>query len=178
MSHYFAFEWPAGIPLPTFWAGITLFLGALAAFLVVRKFGPLQSEALNQLAGAYKQQIVATQETLAMQKEHYEMEITDCQSEREKMRIERDDYRTKLHTEKEQHQATILQVTELHQRPNVDKVYESLERNFDQQTQTLRQIQQSLEKHDASIQERMDHFSQPIVQACAEMVSELKKRPV
>lgn len=135
-------------------------------FVVAQKFGPMKNEALQEVVGAYKEQIKANLGLLEMQKAHYEMELGD-------LKTERDTYRTSLHTEKEAHQAILLTVADLQSRPNLDKVYEGQQSFFKTNTDCMQAIMETLKEHDDSIEERTKKIIEPVVNVCAEIVQAL-----
>lgn len=166
-------EWLNHVPMPTFWAGIALLAGAMATYMVVRRFGPLQAVALENLVGLYEKQIEAHSKTLEMQKSHYENELGRHQAAEERIRDERDSYRNKLDTEKELHKATTLIVAELQARPSVDQVYAGQQEFFAANTKALEGISKSINDHDASIEERTKLIVQPVHDMCQAVVEAL-----
>lgn len=163
-------EWASRLPMPTIWAGVSLVLGALITLFVVwsvnRKFGPLQKTALTGLVEAQKAQVALTRESLVMQKDHYELELSE-------MKKERDNYRAALHSEKEAHQAVLLTVADLQARPNVDKVYDGQQTFFQKNTETMQAILNLIREHDSTIEERTLKIIEPVQLMCAEVVRAL-----
>lgn len=151
---------------PAIFAVIGLLVGGAVMFWVTKKFGPMRSDALNEVVGAYKLQITANKELLEMQKAHYEIELDD-------MKKERDSYRTNLHAEKQAHQAVLLTVADLQSRPNVDKVYEGQQAFFAENTKAMHAILQMIRDHDYSIEARTIKIIQPVQDMCAEVVRAL-----
>lgn len=158
------------LPVPTIWAGIALVFGSVTTFAVMyrinSKFGPLQSQALNSLVEVQKAQITATTETLKMQKDHYELEMGELKGERE-------DYKAKLHEEKNLHQAALLLVAELQARPDVDRVYKEQQTFFTQMASTMKSIQTSIAEHDKGLEQRTAKIVEPVQQMCSEVVKAL-----
>lgn len=157
---------------PVMWGVVCGTFGCLSTivvvFLVARKYNPMQSAALTGLVAVYEKQIAANERALIMQRDHYTLEIDD-------MKSERDNYRQKLHDEKDAHNALVLTVAELQARPNVDKVYESQQQFFITNTKTLDAIHHSIQLHDSSIEERTKKIVAPVVAVCERLVLALGK---
>lgn len=151
---------------PAIWATIGLLAGGGVMFIVAQKFGPMKNEALQEVVGAYKEQIVANRGLLEMQKSHYEIELSD-------LKVERDNYRTALHGEKEAHQATLLTVADLQSRPNLDKVYEGQQAFFEKNTDCMQAILEALQEHDSGIEDRTKQIIEPVVKVCEQIVAAL-----
>ena len=128
---------------PALWLAIGLVISAIVSYVVARRFTPIYAETVKDMANLHKGMV-----------DSYKVQI-------EELKCERNDYREKLHTEKGDHQNTLLALTELQARPNVDQVYKGQQEFFtkmsghmDQQTKTMQLIHDSLKEHDQGIEKR------------------------
>ena len=146
---------------PAIWASIGAASALIIGYIFARKLSPAFSSAATDLAKVYKLQIDAHKEALEMQRRHYQEELDHERNRYNVIAAERDDYRQKLHGEKDAHQATTLQLAELNARPNVDQVYRGQQTFFskmtgfmEEQTKTMQAIHKSIIEHDKGIEER------------------------
>ncbi len=150
------------IKFPAIWASIGLLAGFACMFWITKKFGPMRSDALNEVVGAYKAQIEAqialakTQAeqymtTLRMQKDHWAEELL-------KLEKERDDYRNKLHDANGSCNTFQLRVQELEMRPSLELVQTEQQSFYRDMSNTLKGIATSMKHHDDKSQERFERL--------------------
>jgi len=139
---------------PAIWMAIGLIVSAIVAYLVAKKFTPIMVSTVGDIADMHKTMV-----------ESYKVQIAE-------FKIERNDYRDKLHEEKQAHQATLLLLTDLQARPNVDQVYKGQQDFFqrmsghmDEQTKTMKLIHESIVKHDQGVEKRAKEVVSQIVSA-------------
>jgi len=142
-------------------------------FFVMLKFGPMRHQAQTELIDAYKEKDKVTKDLLVMQKDHYDNELSEIKNEKE-------DYKTKLHAEKEAHQATLFTVADLQARPNVDKVYQGQQEFFQKNTDCMQMLLKTseamfntLQEHDKGIEERTKAIIQPVIDVCEQIAKAL-----
>jgi preprotein translocase subunit SecD len=147
---------------PAIWATLGLLVGGGVMFWVTKKFGPMRNDALNEVIGAYKEQVKAqialsatqaeqNMATLTMQKDHWAEELA-------KMEKERNNYRNDLHAEREIHNAAKLKVQELEMRPSLELVQTEQQSFYRDMTNTLKGIAESMKLHDDKSQERFEEL--------------------
>lgn len=68
---------------------------------------------------------------------------------------ERDDYRTKLHNERELHNAAKLRIQEMELRPDVTALFKASEAFYTEQTKAMSSLVASFQQHDRMVNERM-----------------------
>lgn len=159
-------EWLSHLPVPTIWAGISFILGVgltgIAYHLVLKRYGPLQTKVLEGLSKAndklvdtQTKQLAMMERTLQMQKEHYEIELTECKKERQ-------EYKDTLHAKRDEWQveSTKMQllIAELEGRPNMTALNTTLEKVV----MLIETVSANLDKHDKSIDLRMQQFVKTI----------------
>lgn len=164
---------------PAIWASFGLLVGGAAMFLVTKKFGPMRSDALNEVVGAYKEQVKAqiglsqTQAeqhmlSLKMQKDHWSEELA-------KLEKERDVYRTTLHKERgelgTENTMLKLKVQELEMRPSVELIQTEQQSFYREMLGTMKEIGTALHAHDEGIDERM----RPLQDACTQTANGMKE---
>lgn len=160
---------------PALWASFGLIVGGLCMFLVTKKFGPMRSDALNEVVGAYKEQVKAqialssTQAeqhmaSLRMQKDHWAEELS-------KLEKERDDYRAKLHDQNNVANALALRVQELELKPSVEIIQTEQQSFYREMLKTMKEIGTALHAHDEGIDDRM----KPLQDACTETARGMKE---
>ncbi len=111
-------------------------ISAIIMIMVMLRFGPFQSVALKGLVEIQRESINAHERALAAQKAHCDSEIVD-------LKCERDDYRNKLHDEKQLSQKYLLDMTELKGRPD----FSDLKKMLDDHSQILRDIMRAFDEH-------------------------------
>jgi hypothetical protein len=151
---------------PAIFAALGILGGGIAMFFVMLKFGPMRHQAQTELIDAYKEKDKVTKDLLVMQKDHYDNELSEIKSEKE-------DYKSKLHAEKEAHQATLFTVADLQARPNVDKVYEGQQEFFRKNTDCMQALLKMVQEHDASIEDRTKAIIQPVIDVCEQIAKAL-----
>lgn len=68
---------------------------------------------------------------------------------------ERDNYRNKLHDERESHNACKLRIQELELRPDVTRLFEASEVFYSKQAEAMGKLVESIHEHDASVVVKM-----------------------
>lgn len=143
------------LPSPTFWATITFVVGAgvsaAIGVIALKKYGPLQTKALEGLVKVYEKQIDAHARALVLQKEHYEEELRI-------MRQERDEYKRTLHECRDEWHAESLKmklmIAELEGRPDLS----GLNATLIDVVKLIQQVANNLENHEKSAEIRMNEF--------------------
>jgi hypothetical protein len=151
-------------------------IGAVAFFFIFgRKINPMYANIVKDLGDAEKVLIESHKSALLMQKEHYEAEIDYNKGAYAKLEGERNDYRSKLHEEKIAHQATLLQVSELQARPDVEKIYKDQKGFFTEMVGTMKAMHQSIIDHDSGIEKRTEKIIQPVKDMCGKVVEAIQE---
>lgn len=178
---HFLREFPAAFMV--IGAAIALVGTALWWLTFGKRVTPLYAKTITDMAKVHELQIASHERTLAMQKSHYELEMEEYKGERERFRKERDEYKTSLHAEKENHQATLLQLAEVQARPNLDQVYKGQQQFFtsmiqvmEKQQGTMQAIHKSIIDHDAGIEARAAKLIEPVKQMCQQVAAALEAK--
>jgi hypothetical protein len=123
--------------LPGIWALFGVLLGGIitagVSWVVFRKYGSILAAANERLVSIQKEQIGLMENTLTMQKAHYEAELKDFRAEAatkyEEMKGERDTYRQTLHAARGEMGAEItnlkLTIKDFEARPDVSRLFEA-----------------------------------------------------
>jgi hypothetical protein len=115
---------------PALWLIVGVICASAIFWIANRKVFMWQAQATDGLVRTLKEQIHA---------------ITD----------ERDDYRNKLHSEKELHGAAKLRIQEMELRPDVTALFKASEAFYTEQTKAMSTLVQSFQQHDRMVNERM-----------------------
>lgn len=116
---------------PALWLAIGLVLASGVFYIANRKLISWQAHATKSLIDTLDRQIVG---------------LTN----------ERDDYRTKLHAEREGHHACQLRIQELEARPDISKLFTASEAFYCKQTEAMAKLIESIHEHDASVADKME----------------------
>lgn len=149
------YEFLHNLPAPTIWAWITFVVGAgitaIVGVIALKKYGPLQTKALEGLVKVYEKQIDAHGRAITMQKEHYEEELRI-------MRQERDEYKRTLHECRDEWHAESLKmkllIAELEGRPDLS----GLNATLIDVVKLIQQVAHNLELHEQRAEDRMTNF--------------------
>jgi hypothetical protein len=157
---------------PAIFAVIGILVGGAIMLWVTKKFGPMQNQALAQVIKTYEQQVAAqiklaeTQAaanvaSLEMQQQHWAEEV-------KKLEISRDTYKIDLHKVRNdlgaENTFLKLRVQELELRPSLEIVQDEQQTFYREMLGTMKGIGDALQKHDESIDARME----PLQSACSE----------
>ncbi len=132
---------------PAAWALIGVIISGLVAVVVALKFAPAYQKANKDLLELHNAMV-----------DSYKLQIVELKSDR-------NDYRDKLHSEKDAHHRTQnlmeVRIVELESKPDMEKVYRASQDFFtkmisvmDKQEKTIEAVHASLIAHDRSLEDR------------------------
>lgn len=192
---------------PALWAVVGLVVGGfvttVVSILINRKFGEQVTKSTNVLVDIQAKQLASMEKALemqktlsdgalAMQKDHYDAELTETRRKAavdlETMTEERNTYRTTLHDERNvlgtQLTEAKLKIAELEARPDLtsllefeqksderrESFYKRLGDTMETMSKALKAVTDALAEHDAKTVERMKAFIEPVLEAMREVV--------
>lgn len=118
---------------------------------------------------------VSSQRVFVMQGQANENLVKTLERHNSALETERDDYKNKLHTERDNHQSTQLKVKELELRPDMTTLFHNSEAFYSKQTEAMGSLIESIHKHDTSVGAKM----QPVYDSLKTMgngIEELLRR--